>query len=135
MDSRIQAIEQAQLKSDRPTFRVGDTVRVFVRITEEDKTRIQPYEGVVISRKGGSLRETFSVRRISYGEGVERTFLLHSPFIEKVLVVKQGNVRRAKLYYLRKKVGKGARIEQRFEETAESAAPVSPPSVTQSSAS
>ncbi len=135
MDSRIQAIEQAQLKSDRPTFRVGDTVRVFVRITEEEKTRIQPYEGVVISRKGGSLRETFSVRRISYGEGVERTFLLHSPFIEKVLVVKQGNVRRAKLYYLRKKVGKGARIEQRFEETAESAAPVSPPSVTQSSAS
>ena len=135
MDSRIQAIKQAQLKPDRPTFRAGDTVRVFVRITEEDKTRIQPFEGIVISRNGGSVRETFSVRRISYGEGVERTFMLHSPFIEKILVVKQGNVRRAKLYYLRKKVGKGARIEQRFEETSESAAPVPPSTVSQSSAS
>ncbi len=133
MDHRIQAIEQAQLKPDRPVFRAGDTVRVFVRITEEDKTRIQPYEGVVISIKGGSLRETFTVRRISYGEGVERTFLLHSPFIEKILVVKRGHVRRAKLYYLRKKIGKGARIEQRFEETAETTAPVPPTTVTQSS--
>ncbi len=133
MDRRIQAIEQAQLKPDRPVFRAGDTVRVFVRITEEDKTRIQPYEGVVISIKGGSLRETFTVRRISYGEGVERTFLLHSPFIEKILVVKRGHVRRAKLYYLRKKIGKGARIEQRFEETAETTAPVPPTTVTQSS--
>ena len=94
-------------------------MRIYVRITEEDKTRIQPYEGVVISRKGGSVRENFTVRRISYGEGVERTFFLHSPFIEKILVVKQGHVRRAKLYYLRKKIGKGARIEQRFEETEE----------------
>ena len=133
MDRRIQAIEQAQLKPDQPVFRAGDTVRVFVRITEEDKTRIQPYEGVVISIKGGSLRETFTVRRISYGEGVERTFLLHSPFIEKILVVKRGHVRRAKLYYLRKKIGKGARIEQRFEETAETTAPVPPTTVTQSS--
>ena len=125
MDSRIQAIEQAQLKSDRPPFRVGDTVRVFVRIMEEDKTRIQPFEGIVISRRGGSVRETFTVRRISYGEGVERTFFLHSPFIEKILVVKRGNVRRAKLYYLRKKIGKGARIEERFQEGAE-VAPASP---------
>ena len=127
MDSRIRAIEQAQLKSDRPPFRVGDTVRVFVRITEEDKTRIQPYEGVVISRRNGSVRETFTVRRISYGEGVERTFFLHSPFIEKILVVKRGNVRRAKLYYLRKKIGKGARIEERFQEEAGAEAPPASP--------
>jgi len=125
MDPRIKAIEQAQLKTDRPAFKVGDTVRVFVRITEEDKTRIQPFEGVVIARKGGSTRETFTVRRISYGEGVERAFFLHSPFIEKILLVKPGNVRRAKLYYLRKKVGKGTRIEERFEQTPET--PVSPP--------
>ena len=127
MHKKIQAIEQAQLKSDRPDFRPGDTVRVFVRITEDEKTRIQPYEGVVIARKSGGSRETFTVRRISYGEGVERCFLLHSPFIEKILVVKRGNVRRAKLYYLRKKIGKGTRIEERFGDTPESgpaAAPV-----------
>ena len=125
MDPRIRAIEQSQLKPDRPSFRAGDTVRVFVRITEEDKTRIQPFEGVVISRRGGSVRETFTVRRISYGEGVERNFLLHSPFIEKILLVKRGNVRRAKLYYLRKKIGKSARIEERFQE--ETAVPATPP--------
>ena len=122
MEPRIRAIEQSFLKSDRPHFRAGDTVRVFVRIMEEERTRIQPFEGVVISRKGGSVRETFTVRRISYGEGVERTFLLHSPFIEKILLVKRGSVRRAKLYYLRKKVGKGARIGERFEETSETPA-------------
>ena len=120
MDPRIERIEKAQLKSDIPSFRVGDVVRVFVRITEEEKTRIQPFEGVVIARKGGSSRETFTVRRISYGEGVERNFLLHSPFIEKILLVKRGNVRRAKLYYLRKKVGKGTRIQERFEAAQES---------------
>ena len=125
MDPRIRAIEQQQLKSDRPPFRPGDTVRVFVKILEEDKTRIQPFEGVVISRKGGSLSATFTVRRISYGEGVERCFLLHSPFIEKILVVKRGHVRRAKLYYLRKKIGKGARIVERFEEQTEQ--PETPP--------
>ena len=116
MHPRILEIEKAQLKSDRPSFKAGDTVRVFVRIQEDDKTRIQPFEGVVISRKGGSSRETFSVRRISYGEGVERIFFLHSPFIEKILLVKQGHVHRAKLYYLRKKVGKSSRIEERFAE-------------------
>lgn len=119
MDPRVKEIEKAQLKGDRPLFRVGDTVRVFVRIQEDDKTRIQPYEGVVISRKGGSSRETFAVRRVSYGEGVERTFYLHSPLIEKVMVVKRGQVRRAKLYYLRKKVGKASRIEERFEQGSE----------------
>jgi len=119
MDPRILAIEQAQLKTGLPPFKAGDTLRVFVRILEEEKTRIQPFEGVVIARKGGGLRETFTVRRISYGEGVERIFLLHSPFIEKILVVKHGQVRRAKLYYLRKKVGKGARIEERFGQNPE----------------
>ncbi|MBI3616566.1 MAG: 50S ribosomal protein L19 [Candidatus Omnitrophica bacterium] len=127
MNPRIRAIEQAQLKTDRPPFRVGDTVRVFVRILEEEKTRIQPFEGVVIARKGGGLSETFTVRRISYGEGVERLFMLHSPFIEKILVVKRGSVRRAKLYYLRKKIGKGSRIEERFGETAEPSTPAAPP--------
>ncbi len=126
MDPRIKAIEQQQLKTDRPSFRAGDTVRVFIRIQEDEKTRIQPFEGVAISRKGGSLRESFTVRRISYGEGVERTFMIHSPFIEKIMVVKRGDVRRAKLYYLREKIGKGARIDQRVEETT-TAAPASVP--------
>jgi large subunit ribosomal protein L19 len=125
MDRRIVEIEKAQLKADRPHFKVGDTVRVFVRIQEDDKTRIQPFEGVVIARKSGSSRETFTVRRISYGEGVERVFYLHSPFIEKILVVKTGQVRRAKLYYLRKKVGKAGRIEERFEDNPQ--APGAPP--------
>ena len=132
MDRRIAEIEKAQLKTDRPHFRVGDTVRVFVRIQEDDKTRIQPFEGMVISLKGGSSRETFAVRRISYGEGVERTFYLHSPFIEKLLVVKQGKVRRAKLYYLRKKVGKAGRIEERFEENPQT--PGAPPVRSESTA-
>jgi large subunit ribosomal protein L19 len=110
MDPRIQAIEAAQLKPNRLTFRVGDTVRVHVRIREDEKSRIQPYEGLVIARRSGSSRETFTVRRISYGEGVERTFPIHSPLIEKIQLVKRGSVRRAKLYYLRKKRGKSARI-------------------------
>ena len=117
MDPRVKEIEKSQLKADRPLFKAGDTVRVFVRIQEDEKTRIQPFEGVVISIKGGSSRETFAVRRVSYGEGVERTFYLHSPLIEKVMVVKRGQVRRAKLYYLRKKVGKAGRIEERFDES------------------
>ena len=124
MDPRLQALEKSQLKSDRPSFRAGDTVRVFVRIQEEDKTRIQPFEGIVISRKGGSVGETFSVRRISYGEGGERTFYLHSPHIEKIQIIRRGTVRRAKLYYLRKKVGKSSRIEERFEEGSQ--APAAP---------
>ena len=127
MDARIKALESSQLKTDRPEFRIGDTVKVFVRILEEEKTRIQPFEGVVISRKNSSIREMFTVRRISYGEGVERSFLLHSPFIEKILVVKRGNIRRAKLYYLRKKVGKGARIQERYEESSQESAPPAPP--------
>ncbi len=133
MDPRILEIERSQLKTDRPEFRVGDTVRVFVRIQEDDKTRIQPYEGVAIARKGGSSREMFTVRRVSYGEGVERTFFLHSPMIEKVLVVKRGSVRRAKLYYLRDKVGKASRIEERFDENP-AQAPAAPPVRSEASA-
>lgn len=125
MDRRILEIEKAQLKKDIPNFRVGDTVRVYVRIQEDEKTRIQPYEGIVIARKGGSSRETFAVRRISYGEGVERIFYLHSPHIEKIQIVRRGTVRRAKLYYLRKKIGKSSRIEERFEEGTQ--APTAPP--------
>lgn len=125
MDPRILQIEKTQLRKDRPAFRVGDTVRVYVRIHEDEKTRIQPFEGIVIARKGGSIRETFTVRRISYGEGVERTFLLHSPLIEKIQVVKRGTVRRAKLYYLRKKIGKSGRIEERFEEATPASVPES----------
>lgn len=124
MDRRILEIEKAQRKKETPDFKVGDTVRVFVRIQEDEKTRIQPYEGIVIARKGGSTRETFAVRRISYGEGVERTFLLHSPHLEKIQVVRRGSVRRAKLYYLRRKVGKSGRIEERFEEGSQ--APAAP---------
>jgi len=130
MNERIRALEKAYIKEGRPDFRAGDTVRVFVRIREDEKTRIQPYEGLVIARKGGSIRETFTVRRMSFGEGVERTFPLHSPSIEKILVIKRGHVRRAKLYYLRKKIGKGARIEQRVEEKPQAPPSTTPPSTT-----
>lgn len=133
MNPKIQAIERSQLKTDRPHFRAGDTVRVFVRIAEEEKTRIQPFEGVVIARRGGSVSETFTVRRVSYGEGVERCFFLHSPMIEKIQVIRSGHVRRAKLFYLRTKVGKGTRIEERLETTPET--PAAPPVRSETSAS
>ena len=107
----ITAIEKKQMRSDIPDFRVGDTVRVHVNIKEGDKERIQVYEGAVIRRSGGSSRETFTVRKISYGVGVERTFPVHSPKIAKIEVVVLGNVRRAKLYYLRDLRGKAARIK------------------------
>lgn len=104
----IRAIEAEQLKKDLPNFRVGDTVKVHVKVREGNRERIQVYEGLVIKRQNGGLRETFTVRRISYGVGVERTFPVHSPMIDKIEVVRKGKVRRAKLYYLRKKVGKSA---------------------------
>jgi large subunit ribosomal protein L19 len=109
---KIRRIEESQLKKDIPAFKPGDTIRVQIKIVEEGKTRLQAFEGVVIGRKGSSIRETFTVRRISYGEGVERVFHLHSPSIEKIELVKKGSVRRAKLYYLRKKIGKKAKIEE-----------------------
>ncbi len=105
---KISRIESEHLKKDVPKFNVGDTVKVYVKIAEEEKTRLQSFEGVVIRKRGKGLSETFTVRRISYGEGIERIFPLHSPFLEKVEVVKPGKARRAKLYYLRGKVGKKA---------------------------
>ena len=105
------AIESSQLKNDIPSFRAGDTVKVFSKIVEEGKTRLQAFEGIVISSKGSGLRKTFTVRRISYGEGVEKTFHIHSPMIDSIKLIRQGKVRKAKLYYLRKKIGKKGRIE------------------------
>lgn len=101
-----------QLKTDLPDFKPGDTVRVHVRIIEGSRERIQVYEGVVIKRRGGGISETFTVRKISYGVGVERTFPVHTPKIEKIDVTRRGRVRRAKLYYLRNLRGKAARIRE-----------------------
>lgn len=109
----IQALEQEQLRSDIPAFRPGDTVKVHAKIVEGTRERIQVFEGVVIARQGAGVREMFTVRRISYGIGVERTFLVHSPRIEKIEVTRRGIVRRAKLYYLRNLTGKAARIKER----------------------
>ena len=113
----IREIENAEMsaiagKRELPTFEAGDTVRVHVRVTEGTRTRLQAYEGVVIARKGGGLHESFTVRKISYGEGVERVFPIFSPMVEKVEVVRRGKVRRAKLYYLRGRRGKSARISE-----------------------
>ncbi len=109
----IEALEKEQLRSDIPEFRPGDTVRVHAKIVEGTRERIQVFEGVVIGRQGSGVREMFRVRRISYGIGVERTFLVHSPRIDKIEVVRRGIVRRAKLYYLRGLTGKAARIKER----------------------
>jgi large subunit ribosomal protein L19 len=109
----IEVLEQEQLRHDIPTFRAGDTVRVHVKVVEGTRERIQMFEGVVINRQGSGARETFIVRRISYGIGVERTFPVHSPRIDKIDVVRRGIVRRAKLYYLRNLTGKAARIKER----------------------
>jgi large subunit ribosomal protein L19 len=109
----LQLFEEEGRKASIPTFQSGDTVRVHVRVVEGEKERIQVFEGVVIARKGGSNRETFTVRKISYGMGVERIFPLHSPMIERIDVIRQGRVRRAKLYYLRGKKGRAARIRER----------------------
>ena len=109
----LQLVEEEARKTNIPPFQAGDTVRVHVRVVEGEKERIQMFEGVVIARKGGSNRETFTVRKISYGTGVERIFPLHSPMIEKIDVVRLGRVRRAKLYYLRSKRGRAARIRER----------------------
>ena len=109
----IRAIEQQQIKQDVPEFNVGDNVKVHYRITEGNRERIQVFQGDVIRRQGASNRETFTVRKISVSIGVERTFPVHSPKIERIEVVRQGDVRRAKLYYLRKKVGKAAKIKEK----------------------
>lgn len=108
----IAEITKDQLRDDLPEFGPGDTVRVHAKVIEGNKERIQVFEGVVIARKHGGISETFTVRKISHGVGVERTFMLHSPRIDKIEVVRRGKVRRAKLYYLRKKIGKAARIKE-----------------------
>jgi large subunit ribosomal protein L19 len=112
MSNMIDAIEREQLKDNIPAFRPGDTVQVHVKVVEGTRERIQVFEGVVIRRKGGGIRETFTVRRVAYGVGVERTFPLHSPKVEKIEVKRHGKVRRAKLYYLRNLTGKAARIKE-----------------------
>jgi len=108
----LSAVEKSELKSDIPSFLVGDTVKVHVKIKEGDKERIQICEGVVIARRNGDLRSSFTVRKISFGQGVERIFPLHSPIIDKIEVSKRGKVRRAKLYYLRGLKGKAAKIKE-----------------------
>ena len=108
----IKAFTEEQLKKEIPQVRVGDTVRVHNRIVEGSKSRIQIYEGTVIAKRGGGISETFTVRRISYGVGVEKTFPIHSPNVEKVETIRRGKVRRAKLYYLRDRVGKSAKTKE-----------------------
>lgn len=117
---KIKSVEDIQLKKDIPAFDVGDTVSVYVKIMEDEKARTQVFEGIVISKKGSGLRSAFTVRKISFGEGVERSFPLHSPFVEKIVVKKKGEVKKAKLYYLRKKIGKDTRVEERLDTTLES---------------
>ena len=112
---KLQAIEDSYLRKDVPEFRAGDTVKVHVRVVEGDKERIQLFQGVVIARRGGGTRETFTVRKVSGGIGVERIFPLHSPSVDKIEVARLGKVRRAKLSYLRARRGKAARIEERRE--------------------
>ena len=112
MSEIIRSIEQAQLRTDLPSFNVGDTLRVFVKVVEGNRERLQAFEGTVIAKRNGGIRETFTVRRVSYGIGVERTFPIHSPRVDHVDVVRHGKVRRAKLYYLRERQGKAAKIKE-----------------------
>ncbi len=112
MNEIIRSIEEAQLKKSVPSFRIGDTVKVEVKVVEGTRERLQAYEGVVIARRNGSCRETFTVRRASYGVGVERTFPLHSPRVDSITVTRKGKVRRAKLYYLRERSGKAAKVKE-----------------------
>ncbi|MGH7320075.1 MAG: 50S ribosomal protein L19 [Candidatus Rokuibacteriota bacterium] len=109
----IGAVESGMVKRDRGEFAPGDTVRVHVKVVEGEKERIQVFEGVVIRRRGEGARASFTVRRVSYGVGVERTFPLHSPRVERIQVMKSGHVRRSKLYYLRKRTGKAARLREK----------------------
>ena len=111
--NKIDMIEKEQLRSDVPEFHIGDTVRVQVKVVEGSRERLQAFEGIVISRRHGGARETFTVRRVSYGIGVERTFPLHSPRIDSIKVIRRGKVRRAKLFYLRDRVGKAAKVKEK----------------------
>ena len=111
---KIQAFVSEQLKTDIPQFGIGDGVKVYIRINEGEKTRTQLFEGTVIARHGGGISETFTVRRVSYGVGVEKTFPIHSPNVEKIEVFRRAKVRRAKLYYLRSRVGKAAKVKEKI---------------------
>ncbi len=111
----LDAVDAASLKSDIPDFRPGDTLKVHVKVVEGNRSRIQVFQGVVIRRQGGGVRETFTVRKVSFGVGVERTFPVHTPIVEKIELVTRGDVRRAKLYYLRDLRGKKAKIKEKRE--------------------
>lgn len=114
MSDIIRELEKEQLRSDLPKLEIGDTVRVYVKVVEGNRERLQNFEGIVIKMQGGGIHKTFTVRRISYGVGVERTFPYHSPRIGRIEVVRHGVVRRAKLYYLRERTGKAAKIKERI---------------------
>lgn len=113
MNEIIRAIEQEQLRTDLPAFNVGDTIKVHVKVKEGNRERVQMFEGTVIKIQNGGIRETFTVRRVAYNVGVERTFPMNAPIIEKVEVTRRGKVRRAKLFYLRDRVGKAAKVKER----------------------
>ena len=115
MNELIKQIEAEQLKSDIPQFNVGDTIRVYAKVVEGSKERIQMFEGIVIKKQNGGARETFTVRRIASGVGVEKTFPIHSPLVEKIEVVTRGKVRRARLHYMRARTGKSAKIKSKEE--------------------
>ena len=125
MDKLTGLVEAKFMKKDIPQFNIGDTVDVQLKIVEEGKARLQTFEGIAIARAGSGLTETFTVRKISYGEGVEMVFPIHSPSIEKIKVMKKGDVRRAKLYYLKRKIGKETRVEEKI--THAEAKEVTPP--------
>ncbi len=110
---KLIALERQQMKQNLPSFGAGDTIRVHMKVAEGGRDRLQAFEGVVIGRRGGGIREAFTVRRVSHGVGVERTFPLHSPRVEKIDILRKGHVRRAKLYYLREKIGKETRIKEK----------------------
>lgn len=112
MSNILDIVEKEGMRSDLPEIKIGDTVKVFYKIIEGNRERVQAFEGLVIAKKNGSIRETFTVRRISFGIGVERTFPLHSPKIDRIEVIRHGKVRRAKLYYIRGRVGKAARLKE-----------------------
>jgi large subunit ribosomal protein L19 len=113
MSHLIEHVEKRHLKETLPEFQVGDTVRVHVRVREGERERVQVFEGTVIRRRGGGVNENFTVRRVTHGVGVERTFLLHSPFVQDIEVTRRGKVRRSKLYYLRDRIGRAARVKER----------------------
>ena len=114
MNDIIKSIQKEQLRTDLPELNIGDTVRVHVKVKEGNRERIQTFDGIIIQKKNGGTQETFTVRRVSYGVGVERTFPVHSPKIAKIDVLRKGKVRRAKLYYLRNRLGKAARVKEKM---------------------